>query len=225
MKGLANRRVNGLAWPDQRASAVCEGSADEGRLKRSRRRSSSVVGLVIGWLVAGLYAELVSLPAGERKPGQSTSAGFWRPASARPRRRRKPNAGRRNHASMPSSATSHQREAERLAELSNLEAALDQEANRVPIPSAADRGAVACRPCVPRGCATRSTVSVAPRLATIPQALLLPCANAVALPERDLTTAETVRLWGRDRQALGACRDRHSALALSVGEIQSQGVP
>jgi hypothetical protein len=47
----------------------------------------------------------------------------------------------------------------------------------------------------------------------------------VALPERDLTTAETVRLWGRDRQALGACRDRHAALARTVGEIQSQGVP
>lgn len=74
-------------------------------------------------------------------------------------------------------------------------------------------------------CVTRSTVSVVPRLATIPQALLLSCAEAVALPERDLTTAETVRLWGRDRQALGACRDRHSALARSVGEIQSQVGP
>jgi len=72
-------------------------------------------------------------------------------------------------------------------------------------------------------CATRSTPSVAPRLATIPQVLLLPCADVADLPEQDLSTAETVRLWGRDREALGACRDRHAALAGAAVALQGQG--
>ncbi len=72
-------------------------------------------------------------------------------------------------------------------------------------------------------CATRSNVSVAPRLATIPQTLTLPCADAATLPERDLGTAETVRLWGQDRAALGACRERHQALANAAAQIAGQG--
>ncbi|WP_062235914.1 Rz1-like lysis system protein LysC [Aureimonas sp. N4] len=75
------------------------------------------------------------------------------------------------------------------------------------------------------GCATRSPVSVPPRLPTVPQTLLLACADPVALPDRDLTTAETVRLWGRDRASLGECRDRHEALGSAVTTIQSQGQP
>ena len=72
-------------------------------------------------------------------------------------------------------------------------------------------------------CATRSTPSVAPRFATIPQVLLLPCAEVADLPERDLTTAETVRLWGADRAALGACGDRHAAVAGAAVAILGQG--
>lgn len=109
-----------------------------------------VVGLVIGWLVAGLYADLVSLPAA-REAGAQTERAVWeecqREAEA------KAEADRRAVQSRIDAIERdfHQREAARLVELSNLEAALDQEANRAPIPSAADRGAVACRPAVPRG--------------------------------------------------------------------------
>ena len=109
-----------------------------------------VVGIVLGWLVAGLYADLVSLPAA-REAGAVYERGIW---EARQREAEaKAEADRRAAQSRIDAIERdfHQREAERLAELSNLEAALDQEANRVPIPSAADRGAVACRPAVPRG--------------------------------------------------------------------------
>ncbi|WP_441294089.1 hypothetical protein [Aureimonas sp. N4] len=57
----------------------------------------------------------------------------------------------------------------------------------------------------------------------MPQTLLLACADPVALPDRDLTTAETVRLWGRDRAALGECRDRHGALSGATRAITDQG--
>jgi len=75
------------------------------------------------------------------------------------------------------------------------------------------------------GCATRSPVSVPVRLATVPQILLLPCADPAVLPERSLDTGETVRLWGRDRAALGACRDRHAALAEAARALEGQGRP
>ena len=74
-------------------------------------------------------------------------------------------------------------------------------------------------------CATRSPVSVPVRLATLPQSLLLPCADPVSLPDRDLDTAETVRLWGRDRAALGDCRDRHDALTSAARALEGQGQP
>lgn len=74
------------------------------------------------------------------------------------------------------------------------------------------------------GCATRSMPPVVPlQLARLPQSLMQPCADVVDLPERDLTTAETARLWGRDRQSLGACRDRHLALADAARALEGQG--
>lgn len=72
-------------------------------------------------------------------------------------------------------------------------------------------------------CATASTVSVAPRLATIPQALLLPCAEVVDIPARDIAMDEAVKLWAKDRQSLGACGDRHRALAAAASSLQAQG--
>ncbi|HEY0328320.1 MAG TPA: hypothetical protein VGC77_04400, partial [Rhodopseudomonas sp.] len=37
------------------------------------------------------------------------------------------------------------------------------------------------------------------------------CARPVELPERDLTRAEVVSLWGQDRAALITCRARNAA--------------
>jgi hypothetical protein len=68
-----------------------------------------------------------------------------------------------------------------------------------------------------------SRVSVVPQLARVPQSLSLPCEEAADLPERDLTATETVRLWGRDRQALGVCRDRHNALSRAARALEGQG--
>ena len=109
-----------------------------------------VVGIVLGWLVAGLYADLVSLPAA-REAGAIYERGIWE--AGQRKAEAEAEADRRAAQSRIDAIERdfHQREAERLAQLSNLEAALDQEANRVPIPSAADRGAVACRPAIPRG--------------------------------------------------------------------------
>lgn len=109
-----------------------------------------VVGIVLGWLVVGLYAELVSLPAA-REAGAQAERLVWQEAQRKAEA--KAEADRRA-AQVRIDAIErnfHQREAERLAQLSALEAAIDQEDARVPIPSAADRGAVACRPAVPRG--------------------------------------------------------------------------
>ena len=109
-----------------------------------------VVGIVLGWLVAGLYADLVSLPAA-REAGAVYERRIW---EARQREAEaKAEADRRAAQSRIDAIERdyHKRETDRLIQLSALEAALDQEANRVPIPSAADRGAVACRPAVPRG--------------------------------------------------------------------------
>ncbi len=64
---------------------------------------------------------------------------------------------------------------------------------------------------------------VAPRLAQLPQALKLPCDEATDIPARDLTSEEVARLWGRDRQALGTCRDRHEALAAAAEAVEGQG--
>jgi len=78
------------------------------------------------------------------------------------------------------------------------------------------------------GCAMRSMPSgasalVKPRPAAVPQALKLPCSPPVELPDRALGGTETVRLWGKDRAALGACATRQAALANATGELERQG--
>ena len=75
----------------------------------------------------------------------------------------------------------------------------------------------------PAACATSSNVSVAPRLATIPQSLTLGCPDVVDLPSRDIAMDEAVRLWAKDRQSLGTCRDRHAALSAAAKALQDQG--
>jgi len=57
---------------------------------------------------------------------------------------------------------------------------------------------------------------VAPSLTT-------PCDKAVELPEQALSSAETARLWGRDRQSLGDCGARHRALAAAAEALERQG--
>lgn len=39
-----------------------------------------------------------------------------------------------------------------------------------------------------------------------------PCDQPVLLPDRDLSSDESARLWGRDRRALGICGKRNRAL-------------
>jgi hypothetical protein len=58
------------------------------------------------------------------------------------------------------------------------------------------------------------TVIVTPE---IPTEAKLKCADPVNLPDRDLTGAETVTLWGRDRAALRICETRRAA---AVGEAK-----
>jgi hypothetical protein len=61
------------------------------------------------------------------------------------------------------------------------------------------------------------------RLANVPGSLKLACAGVVDIPHRPLSSAETARLWGRDRQSLGDCRKRHGALVAAVRAIEGQG--
>ncbi|MGY6709685.1 MAG: hypothetical protein ACXIVF_15305 [Rhizobiaceae bacterium] len=42
------------------------------------------------------------------------------------------------------------------------------------------------------------------------------------MPDRDLATAETGRLWAADRVALADCRDRHGALVEAVETTEGQ---
>ena len=50
-------------------------------------------------------------------------------------------------------------------------------------------------------------------VAAPPPSLLVPCAEPVAIPARDLTGVDVEVLWGRDRSALRACASRQAALA------------
>jgi hypothetical protein len=59
---------------------------------------------------------------------------------------------------------------------------------------------------------TRSVVS-APLPPRIPQSLLQACPGVVDIPPRALASAETVRLWAKDRASLGECVRRHAGLA------------
>lgn len=76
-------------------------------------------------------------------------------------------------------------------------------------------------------CATLSRPSAVPipelRPANVPAGLTEPCPRPVALPEGDLDTVQTVRLWAEDRSALSDCGLRHKALAESVHAMEGQG--
>ncbi|WP_439604160.1 hypothetical protein [Shinella sp.] len=82
-------------------------------------------------------------------------------------------------------------------------------------------------PCL-AGCATLSTQSAdtsgrAIDPASIPQSLKQPCNQVVDLPARELLSAETARLWGRDRASLGECGRRHGALVKAIEAVEGQG--
>ena len=49
-------------------------------------------------------------------------------------------------------------------------------------------------------------------LATPPDGLRAPCPAPSALPARDMTQAEVEIAWGRDRDALRDCAERHALL-------------
>jgi len=58
--------------------------------------------------------------------------------------------------------------------------------------------------------------------AKVPASLKQPCRPVADLPEGDLTSATTARLWGQDRAALGECRNRHGALVKSIEAVEGQ---
>lgn len=61
-----------------------------------------------------------------------------------------------------------------------------------------------------------ATSSASIKSADLPPSLLVPCAQGVLLPERDLTRGETERFWLEDRLALRECRTRHGGLVAAV---------
>ena len=52
--------------------------------------------------------------------------------------------------------------------------------------------------------------------------LTTPCPSAALLPDKDLSTAEVARLWGRDRRSLAICASRHKGLAAALRTIQQE---
>lgn len=57
----------------------------------------------------------------------------------------------------------------------------------------------------------------------VPQSLMLACPDVVDIPRRDVAMDEAVRLWAKDRQSLGICRDRQAALSAAAKALQAQG--
>ena len=55
-----------------------------------------------------------------------------------------------------------------------------------------------------------------PSADVVPPSLLVPCAQAVLLPQRDLAQGEVERYWLQDRLSLRECRTRHGGLAAAV---------
>ena len=56
---------------------------------------------------------------------------------------------------------------------------------------------------------------------TVPAAVKAPCRDVVAIPDRDLSSAEVGRLWGQDRASLGECGRRHKTLADAVAILEA----
>jgi hypothetical protein len=66
------------------------------------------------------------------------------------------------------------------------------------------------------GCAASTPSANRPRLDPLDGRLVEPCARPANLPAGALTDRDVERFWSADRAALGACGDRHKALAEAV---------
>lgn len=69
------------------------------------------------------------------------------------------------------------------------------------------------------GCSTASvepTVKVEFAHPVLPASARQPCADPVAIPDRDITQAEVPPLWIRDRSNLVACETRRAAAVAAV---------
>lgn len=70
------------------------------------------------------------------------------------------------------------------------------------------------------GCSTKPveepTVLLQMNRPTVPAIAAQKCDDPVALPDRDLTESETVRLWSRDRVALRTCDGRREAAVTAI---------
>ena len=51
---------------------------------------------------------------------------------------------------------------------------------------------------------------------TVPAIARRACDEPVTLPDRDLTEAESTRMWGRDRSALRQCEPRRAAAVAAI---------
>ena len=113
-----------------------------------------IVGLAVGWLVMVPSARESGRSAGYRA-GHTAGVSEERIAHEEARRRAEAKADADRRAAQVRidaiERAYHERTAEQAAQLDVLEASIAQESARVPTPSAADRGAPACRPAVPRG--------------------------------------------------------------------------
>src|SRR5687767_11630875 len=94
------------------------------------------------------------------------------------------------------------------------------------------RGLVRAGLCAPflASCSVRSVAPPLekPVLAGIPARLTAPCADPVAIPDRDLLLDETLRLWFQDRVEKSACQRRHGGLVEALAKrdgIQSEVRP
>lgn len=120
-----------------------------GALAALRAAVPLLVGILLGVVGANTYASFTTIPAA-REQGAQTERLVWqeaqRAAEAKAELDRRAAQARIDAIER----SYHERETERLAQLSALEAAIEKEASRVPIPSPADRGAPVCRPAVPR---------------------------------------------------------------------------
>lgn len=62
-----------------------------------------------------------------------------------------------------------------------------------------------------------------PELAKIRASLKQACSSVVTIPDKALSSSETVRLWAEDRQSLGTCGRRHGALVRAIEAVEGQG--
>lgn len=110
----------------------------------------AAIGAALGWLFASAYADIVTAPAAREQGAQTERLVH---EDQRRRAEAQTEADRRAAQSRIDAIERgfHEREAERLARMSALEAALEQEQDDAdPIPPAVDGSAPVCGPAVPR---------------------------------------------------------------------------